>query len=71
MYAYKSRVGTFRIYRGYGKWCLALGESFCELHDSPVAAADSVFTHTTGYAPWDNLDGIVEGPSDLSEWRFL
>lgn len=73
-YYYKSRVGTFYIYPDLshtGRYLLKISDNICGSYDSPVAAADDVYVHVTGYYPWDRLDGRVDGPTDLSEWHVV
>lgn len=50
---------------------LAVNGNVLDVYDSPIAAADNVYLHVTGYMPWDRLDGIIDGPTDLSEWNFV
>ena len=69
MYWYKSKVGTFTIRSTLNGYGLFLGGDLVGEYDSPTAAADDVFTHTTGEFRWDRLDGRVNPPSDLSEWH--
>lgn len=69
MYYYKSPVGTFWIKEATdGSFVLGIGDIALGFYVSPVAAADDVYTHTTGHYPWDLLDCEVDGPSGISEW---
>ncbi len=71
MYLFRSKVGTFCIYWDGIRWYLAINGDVLDVYDSPIAAADNVYLHVTGYMPWDILDGIIDGPTDLSEWNFV
>lgn len=71
MYLFRSKVGTFCICWDGIRWYLAVNGDVLDVYDSPIAAADNVYLHVTGYMPWDRLDGIIDGPTDLSEWNFV
>ncbi|GGG19525.1 hypothetical protein GCM10007425_12480 [Lysinibacillus alkalisoli] len=69
MYIYKSCVGTFTIRmttEGYG---LFIGSELLGNYQSAIQAADEVYTHTTGYDSWDDLDGEIDAPTDISAWE--
>lgn len=69
-YKYKSPVGIMLIRPLSGRWGLYIGENLYGSYHSPAAAADDVYTHTTGCDEWDKQDGeIDEGPTDLSDWE--
>ena len=71
MYRYKSKVGTFTIRTTTNGYGLFFNGDLLGVYHSPVAAADEVFTHTTGEDSWDELDGNVNPPTDLSEWESI
>ena len=58
MYLFRSKVGTFCICWDGIRWHLAVNGNVLDVYDSPIAAADNVYLHVTGYMPWDRLDGI-------------
>lgn len=69
MYYFKSCVGKFSIRRTNDAYGLYLDSECLGVYPSAVAAADDVYTHTTGSYEWDSLDGIKDGPTDLYEWK--
>lgn len=69
LYYYRSKIGLFRIYPRQGRYALEINGTIYGTYHSAVAAADDVYTHCTGCYEWDNLDGRVNAPSDLSEWN--
>lgn len=70
-YLYRSKVGLFRIYPWNGRCALEIeGEIYGSYH-SPVAAADDVYLHETGYDPWDLRPDGPNDPPDLSEWEVF
>ena len=69
MFYYKSPVGMFWIKPTQaGRYALGIGDEILGVYDSTVMAADDVYTHTTGHYPWDSLDCVVDGPTDIYEW---
>lgn len=71
MYYFRSRVGLFRIIPANGRYYLVLNDNVLGAYNSPIAAADDVYTHTTGDWSWDRLDGLVSSPTDLSVWKEM
>ncbi|ARF67620.1 hypothetical protein B7C51_06920 [Paenibacillus larvae subsp. pulvifaciens] len=73
MYAYKSPVGLMKIYidRNVGRYALDINGIIVGHYLSAADAADDVYTQVTGYYDWDDLDGDVDPPSDLSEWLIV
>jgi hypothetical protein len=71
MYSYKSKVGTFWIKpTNDNRWALGIGDEVLGSYASPIPPANQVYTHTTGYNPWDILDGtIFDAPTDVYEWK--
>lgn len=69
MFVFHSSVGTFWIKPHQGIYVLGINDDSIGSYHSAVAAADDVFTHATGHFPWDKLDGIEEGPTDIYEWE--
>lgn len=70
MWIYDSPIGRFIIkYLPNGKFGLIYNNELYGIWQSPQAAADEVYTHTTGCNEWDFLDGQIDDlPTDLSEW---
>lgn len=71
MFIFRSRVGTFWIRTDQcGRCVLGIDNDALGNYSSPLHAADNVYTHTTGYSPWDSLDGkILDAPTDIYEWE--
>lgn len=75
MWTYDSVIGTMHICPDHntGKYILVINDNAYGAYLSPVAAADDVYTFTTGCSDWDELDGDIEmmcsAPTDLSEWE--
>lgn len=72
MFHYKTKAGVFWIRRrpvaNEGYW-LGIDDTVIGMYVSPMLAADDVAMHATGWDAWDDLDGEVEPPHDISEWR--
>lgn len=72
MWSFESAVGLMTIEkRSDGKYLLHIGDSFSDLYDSPVAAADNVYMFVTGCSEWDALgykDRPRDVPRDIFEW---
>jgi hypothetical protein len=71
VYIYKSPVGLMVIHydKSTNKWVLTINETYTDgYYDSPVAAADNVYMHVTGYFEWDILDCKVDSPAGIDEW---
>lgn len=69
MWYYKSPIGLMKIFLNReGRYSLQISETVYGLYDSPVAAADDVYTFSTGCGEWDLLVGTVEPPTDVYEW---
>ncbi|WP_407306427.1 hypothetical protein [Desulfosporosinus sp. SB140] len=73
MYLYKSPIGLMQIYFDpvMRKYALKIEDVVYEHHESAQSAADNVYVHVKGCYEWDKLNGIVNGPTDLSEWDYL
>ncbi|QHZ49917.1 hypothetical protein [Paenibacillus larvae] len=73
MYVYKSPVGLMKIYidRKVGRYALDINGIIVGHYLNAADAADDVYTQVTGYYDWDDLDGDVDPPSDLSEWLIV
>ncbi len=69
MFLFHSSVGVFWIKPHLGKFLLGINNDALGSYHSAVAAADDVYTHVTGHFPWDILDGIEDGPTDIYEWE--
>ena len=68
IYYFKSPVGTFKITPKAGRYLLEINGDICGTYPSAVAAADDVFTQSTGCYEWDELDSPY-APSDITEWE--
>lgn len=53
----------------YRKYRLIINDETYGLYDSAVAAADDVYTCTTGCNEWDSLDPVIDAPTDIHEWE--
>ncbi len=52
------------------KYALKINDIVYGHYSSPIAAADDVYTHTTGCDEWDLLDGtFMDAPTDIYEWH--
>lgn len=72
MWVYKSPVGLMKIFKNkQGTYTLLISEDVCGFFNSPIAAADNVFTFTTGCGDWDDLDGSIDPPTDIFQWKRL
>ena len=73
-YHWRSPVGVFwirpkKLLSGTEGYWLGLEEEALGFYHSPQKAADDVYSHASGASGWDDLDGKVEGPVDISEWE--
>ena len=67
-YHYHSKVGTFWIGPdGERRFWLGIDEEKLGSYHSARAAADDVYTQSSGHAEWDSLPTVME-PCDLTEW---
>lgn len=72
MWVYHAPIGDLFIKRlSNGRYGLEFNGTIWESCHSPQAEADNVYCHCTGCYEWDSLDGLVDGPTDLSEWEKL
>lgn len=71
MWIYRSPVGILKIVRQPdGRYGLFYGDFCGGLYYSPVAAADDVYTRSSGINEWDLRPGDdTDAPIDLSEWE--
>lgn len=69
MFYYQSKVGLFTIQPFQDGFGLFIDDDLLGVYSSAVAAADDVYTHTTGCFEWDSLDGKVTPPTDVYEWQ--
>lgn len=67
-YCFRSSVGLFWIRRRGGRFILGIEEEPLGSYQSPVAAADDVYTRATGHGAWD-VRNDPNAPTDLSEWE--
>ncbi len=71
IYQYRSPVGRFLIkLQTNGRWGLWFKDDLLGSYHSAMAAADDVYTQTTGDYDWDSLGG-VDIPTDISEWEIV
>ena len=69
IYRYRSPIGHFRVEpQDDGRWALWFKEEILGSYHSPVAAADDVYTQSTGDYDWDSLRG-ADIPTDIYEWE--
>lgn len=72
MWKYGSPIGTMyiRTNNQTGKYNLVINGKALGNYSSAVAAADDVYTHSTGCLEWDMLDGtIADVPTDIYQWQ--
>jgi len=70
MWFYKSPAGNMRIFRNSsGKYSLQIRDTVYGTYSSADAAADDVYTFSTGCYEWDSLFYSVYPPSGLPEWE--
>lgn len=70
MWNYRSRIGPLRIARRPDGYYLLVCLGYeCGPYADPWAAADDVFTQTTGCARWDSYAELDDVPPDLSAWE--
>lgn len=72
MYIYRSPIGIFSIRILNNRYALCFANNVLGYYNSAVAAADDVYTHTTGLYKWDILDcQIHDVPTDIYEWELV
>ena len=73
MWKYDSPIGIMFIKRASnGCYVLVHDNQTYGYWPSPESLASNIYTHTTGYDRWDELDGMYyDEPSDLSEWKKI
>lgn len=70
MWVYHSPIGPLYIMRTNGLYNIWYNNVKYGNYHSAIAAADDVFTFSTGCSEWDLLcDKISDAPVDLSEWE--
>ena len=70
MWVYHSPIGPLYIKKSDGSFGILYDEIFYGGYNSPYAAADDVYTFSTGCYEWDSLfDKVPDCPTDLSEWE--
>jgi len=67
MYYYNTPIGMLKIVFRNGRYDLFLNDFCGGSYYSPQAAADDVYTKTSGCSDWDLSN--YEAPTDLSEWE--
>ena len=71
MWFYESPVGLMVIQpTADGRYALKIGDERCKAYHSPKAAADDVYTFSTGCDCWDNLFSSATPPDGLDQWIF-
>lgn len=71
LYYYKSPIGPMYIKydQSKGNYLLIINGIDYGHYQSPDAAADDVFCHSTGCFEWDKLDGsMIDVPTSIAEW---
>lgn len=75
MYIYKSPVGVFWIKLHNGRFVLGIDNQMLGSYNSAVAAADDVYTFSTGCFKWDkhcaDIDYQLNVPTDIYEWECV
>ncbi|NLI91417.1 MAG: hypothetical protein GX434_04195 [Peptococcaceae bacterium] len=71
MYFYNSPVGLMEIrYDTSNNRYLLIIKGMCYgAYPSPLAAADDVYMHVTGFYEWDSLSRDVSKPRNIKEWE--
>ena len=71
IYQYRSPIGCFLIkQKTNGYWDLWLKDELLGSYKSATAAADDVYTQTTGDYNWDSLND-TNIPTDIHEWEVV
>jgi hypothetical protein len=71
VWIYRAQAGLFWIRPqpdAPGRFWLGIDDTVLGSYHAPQAAADDVYTQSTGCPAWDSLPSVTE-PSDLSEWE--
>lgn len=68
MWVYRSPIGPIYILKSGGRFVISYNGDYYGGYQSVVAAADDVYTFSTGCSEWDLLCGTVEPPTDIHEW---
>lgn len=70
MYFYRSPIGlmTIKYNSNTRKFHLIINDECYGLYNSAVAAADDVYTQSTGCMDWDCLEADIDIPTDIYEW---
>ena len=68
MWIYQTSKGIIRIFFNGQNYSLFVFDDVYGFYPSPIAAADDVYTFTTGNYNWDSLEGIIEPPESIDEW---
>ncbi len=73
MWLYKSPIGVIRIVKSRtGSFSIVINEDFYGTYPSAVAAADDVYTFSTGCFEWDkhcaDIDYQIHVPTDIYQW---
>jgi hypothetical protein len=74
MWVYNSPVGRMTIFRNRrGNFSLQISDEVYGFYTSAAAAADDVYTRSTGCTEWDLLKSVDDTmiPMDLSEWVYI
>ena len=76
IFIYKSPVGTMSIKYDHrsSKWMLGLGDEVYGLYETTIAAADDVYSQSSGSYEWDSfdIDSILEDvPTDIYCWDII
>jgi hypothetical protein len=70
MWRYKSPIGTLYIVQKPNGYFIRYDNEFYGAYSSPVAAADDVYSKTTGCDEWDLSDvPDIDIPTDIFEWE--
>lgn len=75
-WSYKSPIGMlYIVLNANNRYYIVINEQYYGSYHSAVAAADDVFTFSTGCDEWDEhaFDSLYQDhvPSDITEWTRL
>lgn len=68
MWVYHSPIGPIFIKKSYDSYQLIYNEVCYGNYPSAIAAADDVYTFSTGCDEWDSLSDSADPPTDIYEW---
>ena len=69
MWHYNNRFCKMKIIWKGSSYRLIINDEYCGSYFSAEAAADDVYTFSTGCSDWDLLCKKCNPPTDLSDWQ--